>query len=134
MPKCNSNAVGSCYVFRPEQLLRVSCILWCYYPKCYSIIFENASLWCFFVTTFSHFLWKFSNSVFIIQKIVFLLFSLIPYSYIQREKHPMLILFIPRLPKFVRLFIHNYIMFIKKCSKISFKHKTKIKICQKKSD
>ena len=36
--------------FDPKQLLRVSCILWCYYPKCYSIIFENASLWCFIVT------------------------------------------------------------------------------------
>ena len=22
----------------PKQLLRISCILWCYYPKCYSII------------------------------------------------------------------------------------------------
>ena len=27
----------------------VSCILWCYYPKCYSIILENASLWCFII-------------------------------------------------------------------------------------
>ena len=34
-------------IFDPKQLLRVSFILWCYYPKCYPIIFENASLWCF---------------------------------------------------------------------------------------
>ena len=48
--------------FDPKQLLRVSCILWCYYPKCFSInqstlpwtkIFneenENViSLWCSF--------------------------------------------------------------------------------------
>ena len=35
--------------FDPKQLLRVSCFLWCYYPKCYSIILENAILWCFIV-------------------------------------------------------------------------------------
>ena len=28
---------GSECFFDPKQLLRVSCILWCYYPKCYSI-------------------------------------------------------------------------------------------------
>ena len=27
--------------FDPKQLLRVSCILWCYYPKCYSITFQH---------------------------------------------------------------------------------------------
>ena len=43
MPKYNSNQ---------KQLLRVSCILWCYYPKCYLIIFENASLWCFINNVF----------------------------------------------------------------------------------
>ena len=36
--------------FDPKQLLRVSCILRYYYIKCYSIIFENASLRCFIVT------------------------------------------------------------------------------------
>ena len=36
--------------FDPKQLLRISCILWCYYSKWYSIIFENASLWSFIVT------------------------------------------------------------------------------------
>ena len=35
--------------FDPKQLLRDSCILWCYYPKCYSIILQNASFWCFIV-------------------------------------------------------------------------------------
>ena len=35
--------------FDSKQLLWVSCFLWCYYPKCYSIILENASLWCFIV-------------------------------------------------------------------------------------
>ena len=35
--------------FDLKQLLRVSCILWCYYPKCYSITLENTSLWCFIV-------------------------------------------------------------------------------------
>ena len=29
---------GRATFFDPKQLLRVSCILWCYYPKCYSII------------------------------------------------------------------------------------------------
>ena len=28
---------GRATFFDPKQLLRVSCILWCYYPKCYSI-------------------------------------------------------------------------------------------------
>ena len=36
-------------IFDPKQLLRASCILWCYYSKCYSIILENANLWCFIV-------------------------------------------------------------------------------------
>ena len=36
-------------IFDQKQLLRVSCTLWCYYSKCYSIILENASLWCFIV-------------------------------------------------------------------------------------
>ena len=36
------------HIFDPKQLLRVSYFLWCYYPKCYSIILENVSLWCFF--------------------------------------------------------------------------------------
>ena len=55
VPKCNSNVRCCCilaFVLRfvdPKQLLRVSCILWYYYPKCYSIILENASLWCFIV-------------------------------------------------------------------------------------
>ena len=51
--------------FDPKQLLRVSRILWCYYPKCYSIIFENASLWCFIVTQhFANFsMHKYSNSL-----------------------------------------------------------------------
>ena len=31
------------HFFNPKQLLRVSCILWCYYPKCYSIVFVIAS-------------------------------------------------------------------------------------------
>ena len=35
--------------FNSKQLLRVSCILWWYYPKYYSIILENVSLWCFIV-------------------------------------------------------------------------------------
>ena len=65
MPKCDSNVTAmlqqcnsnvavifsySCLTvfawrrvvlrfFDPKQLLWVSCILWCYYPKCYSIIF-----------------------------------------------------------------------------------------------
>ena len=41
------------HIFDPKQLLRVSCILWCYYPKCYSIILENVSLWSFFNIPFS---------------------------------------------------------------------------------
>ena len=58
VPKCNNRhsclpvypEEGSCYVFSdPKQLLRVSCILWCYYPKYHLIILENASLWCFIV-------------------------------------------------------------------------------------
>ena len=32
------------HIFDPKQLLQVSCILWYYYSKCYSIILENASL------------------------------------------------------------------------------------------
>ena len=36
------------HIFAPKQLLRVSCILFCY-SKCYSIILEKASLWCFIV-------------------------------------------------------------------------------------
>ena len=38
---------GSCYVFfDPKQLLPVSCILWCYFSKCYQIIPSNSSFWC----------------------------------------------------------------------------------------
>ena len=33
------------HIFDPKQLLRVSCIVWCYYLKHYSTIVENASLW-----------------------------------------------------------------------------------------
>ena len=31
------------HILDPKQLLRVSCILWCYNPKCYSIILQ---VWC----------------------------------------------------------------------------------------
>ena len=41
------------HIFDPKQLLRVSCILWCYYLKCYPIIFENASLRRFNIITSS---------------------------------------------------------------------------------
>ena len=34
------------HFFDPKQLLRVSCILWCYFTKWYSTILQNASLWC----------------------------------------------------------------------------------------
>ena len=33
--------------FNPKRMLQVSCILWCYILKCYSIILQNANLWCF---------------------------------------------------------------------------------------
>ena len=32
--------------FDPKQSLQVSCILWCYFSRWYSIIFRNASLLC----------------------------------------------------------------------------------------
>ena len=32
---------GRATFFDPKQLLRVSCIFWCYYPKCYSIIIKH---------------------------------------------------------------------------------------------
>ena len=34
------------HFFDPKQLLRVSCILWCYFLKWYSTMLQNASLWC----------------------------------------------------------------------------------------
>ena len=34
------------HFFAPKQLLRVSCILWCYLSKGFSTIFQNVSLWC----------------------------------------------------------------------------------------
>ena len=37
--------------FYPKQLLRVSCILRCYFSKWYSIILQNTSLWCSFVSS-----------------------------------------------------------------------------------
>ena len=32
---------GRATFFDPIQMLRVSCILWCYYPQCYSIILQK---------------------------------------------------------------------------------------------
>ena len=29
------------HIFDPKRLLRLSCILWCYYSKCYSVIFND---------------------------------------------------------------------------------------------
>ena len=37
------------YIFDPKQLLRVSCILWCFNSKCFSIILKNASLCCLII-------------------------------------------------------------------------------------
>ena len=48
---------GSWYVlFYPKQLLRVSCISWCYFSKWYSIILQNVSLWCSFVVNLYSFM------------------------------------------------------------------------------
>ena len=40
MLNCLRLKKGRATFFDPKQLLRISCILWCYYPKCYSIIFR----------------------------------------------------------------------------------------------
>ena len=32
--------------FDPKQLLRISCVLWCYFSKFYQIILQSASFWC----------------------------------------------------------------------------------------
>ena len=46
-------------IFDLKQLLRASCILWCYFTKWYSIILLNASLWCsFFRTENIYHAWK----------------------------------------------------------------------------
>ena len=37
------------HIFDPKQLLRVSCILWCFYPKCYSIILIETLIFTFCV-------------------------------------------------------------------------------------
>ena len=37
--------------FWPETMV-ASFILWCYYPKCFSIILENSSLWCFIIIVY----------------------------------------------------------------------------------
>ena len=34
------------HFFDSKQLFWVSCILWCYFSKCYKIILQNASFWC----------------------------------------------------------------------------------------
>ena len=33
-------------LFRPETIVAVSSIFWCYFSKCYRIITQNASFWC----------------------------------------------------------------------------------------
>ena len=43
--------------FDLKQLLRIFCILWCYYPKCYSIFLENTSLWFFIIILIHVTLW-----------------------------------------------------------------------------
>ena len=45
------------HFFDPKQLLRVFCILWCYFSKCYSTIHQNTSLWCSFFILSSN-LWS----------------------------------------------------------------------------
>ena len=37
-------------IFDLKKLLRVSCILWCYYLKCYSVVLKNGILSCFIIT------------------------------------------------------------------------------------
>ena len=39
---------------KTKQVLQSSCILWCYFSKCYSIIFENTRLWWFIVIYLLH--------------------------------------------------------------------------------
>ena len=71
-------------IYDPKQLLRVSCILWCYYSKYYSIILENASLWCFIiipkqkakVTSFSEFSVNLNTSFCIFHTVIFLTFHI----------------------------------------------------------
>ena len=65
---CPTNAC----IFDPKQLLRVSCILWCYYSKCYSII---QFLLIGFINC-SHFLCPEINKVLQLRRYIFLLYFL----------------------------------------------------------
>ena len=92
------------HIFDPKQLLRVSCILWCYHSKCYPIILENDSLWCFIIIKLFYFLAIFDKSSFC-------------YMVATGKKHVILMLtMIIKLIKMVRCWIWDRKLYYFNCS------------------